>query len=84
MTIPSRLTVELNEQDVQQDLHKIISAMGLIRNEQLTKNGICDENKNEYLHLTYRLASAIGGLADIPLLEMVLFCPGSWKTIFCV
>ena len=69
MTIPGRLTVELDEQDVQQDLHKIISAMGLIRNEQLTKNGICDENKNEYLHLTYRLASAIGGLADIPLLE---------------
>ena len=46
MTIPGRLTVELDEQDVQQDLHKIISAMGLIRNEQLTKNDISDEDKN--------------------------------------
>ena len=69
MTIPSRLTVELDEQDVKSDIVKIIDSMSKIRLESLKNSQLSDEQKDEYLHLTYRLTSGIAGLSDQKLIE---------------
>lgn len=61
--LPTNISVELDEDDVRKNLFQILTAMDLVRNEAVISK--CSEEKNdEYLHLTYRLASGLKGLAD--------------------
>ena len=60
----SRLTIELNEEDVQKDVAKVVSAMSKIRGEASVNTLYTDKQKDEYLHLSYRLASAVKGIAS--------------------
>ena len=61
---PASITVELRERDVRDDLVRIIEDMGKIRNEHISNSQIPAEIKDEYLHLTYRLASVVKGLIN--------------------
>jgi hypothetical protein len=61
---PSHMTIELEEKDVRKDMSKIIRDMSKIRNEALKNKKLDDEQKDEYLHLTYRLASTMQAVAD--------------------
>lgn len=67
--LPAAMTIELGEQDLNNDFLSAIHSMGDIRHEQLTERKISDEDKNEYLHLAYRLASIIEGQIDKDLIK---------------
>ncbi len=69
--LPQVITIELEEKDVQQDIVTIINGMEAIRQEQIADRNITEEKKNEYLHLTYRLASAIEGIAEEGLVKNI-------------
>src|SRR3989338_9754321 len=62
--VPKVVTLEINDDDVREDISKIIKSMSEIRAETVTSTGISNEKKDEYLHLAYRLASGIEGIAD--------------------
>ncbi len=64
-----KLTIELKEQDLRNDLDAVMKAMSAIRKENLRKEKITPETKDEYLHLTYRLASLIERLSDKAMLS---------------
>ncbi len=61
---PKTLNIELSEEELHNDLNSIIFAMDGIRNEQINNNKVSEESKNEYLHLTYRLASIVRSFAS--------------------
>jgi hypothetical protein len=58
------MTIELGDEDIHSDVVSILDSMSSIRQEQLTDNRVSDETKNEYLHLTCRLASCMQATAD--------------------
>lgn len=61
---PSSMIIELEDKDVERDLTKILGAMALIRAEAVQNRQLDDGQRDEYLHLTYRLASGMKALAD--------------------
>lgn len=61
--LPTNISVELDEDDVRKNLFQTLTAMDLIRNEAVISQWT-EEKNDEYLHLTYRLASGLKGLAD--------------------
>ncbi|MFC1698218.1 hypothetical protein ACFL1H_07795 [Nanoarchaeota archaeon] len=63
--LPPVISIELEEEDVQEDLNNILTAMEHLRQEQLQNNIIPEDRKEEYLHLAFRLSSAIEGLIDV-------------------
>ena len=66
--IPKTVTLELEENDVQEDIVKVLESMSKIRSAALVDNKLDEKQKDEYLHLAYRLASGIEALADNSLL----------------
>lgn len=63
-TPPKQMSVNLEDNDINNDMNAIIAAMAKIRAEASTDKGISDKQKDEYLHLTYRLACGIKATAD--------------------
>ncbi|MBI5065005.1 hypothetical protein HZA97_02105 [Candidatus Woesearchaeota archaeon] len=61
--VPKVVDMEISDDDLQSSLVKILTSMESLRREQMKENLISDESKNEYLHLTYRLASILEGFA---------------------
>ncbi len=61
--VPNVVDIELSQDDLQSSLVLILTNMESIRREQMKENLISDESKNQYLHLTYRLASILEGFA---------------------
>ncbi len=71
---PSAIQLELQENEVREDINTILDAMHKIKTEAHANavnkkagslQDLCDDKtKDEYLHLTYRLASAIKGISD--------------------
>ena len=66
---PAMVEVELEEKDVHEDVLKAMEAMSKIRNETIANRNITDEQRDEYLHLAYRLASGVEGIADNDLID---------------
>ncbi len=66
---PSSMVIELEEKDIRSDIPKIVNAMSKIRAECIKSKNASESQKDEYLHLTYRLASGIKALADGPITE---------------
>ncbi len=64
MSPPSHMTIELGEKDVRDDLPKIINGMSQMRTEALRDRKLTDEQKDEYLHMAYRLASGMQAITD--------------------
>lgn len=58
-TPPNKLVVELKEQDIQENLVKILESMNKIREESLVNLESTDEQKMEYLRLTQELAGCV-------------------------
>lgn len=69
---PTNISVELEDDDVRKSLFQTLTAMDLIRNEAITSQ-LNEEKKDEYLHLTYRLASNLKGLANETVIEKMNF-----------
>ncbi len=67
--VPRAIVLELADDDVRQDLASIVNSMEAIRREEIVDRITSEERKNEYLHLTARLASTVEALADDKLLE---------------
>ena len=67
--VPKTVVLELEDDDVRQDLVSIVNSMESIRREEIVDGITSEERKNEYLHLTARLASTVEALADNKLLE---------------
>ena len=63
----STMTIELEEKDVRNDLPDVVNAMSKIRAETIKDRKLTDEQKDEYLHMSYRLASGIQAVADEPM-----------------
>ena len=63
MTPPSHVKIDISDADIAEDLVHIISSMESLRQEQINGN-TSSEKRNEYLHLAYRLGSAIEATAD--------------------
>lgn len=61
---PATINIELGDNDVKEDLVSIINAMSKIRAEAVKDKNFSDGQKDEYLHLVYRLASGIKAVAD--------------------
>lgn len=61
---PSFLTLEIEEQDVYADLSSILQSMMQMRMQSVKEKKFSDEEKDEYLHLTYRFASGLEAIAD--------------------
>ena len=61
---PKVVVLELEDKDVEGDISKIIKSMSEIRAETMTDRKLSDTQRDEYLHLAYRLASGIEGIAD--------------------
>ncbi len=61
---PTYMAIDLNEGDIRNDFSKIADSMRAIRAQHIIDGNVGDETKNEYLHLTNRLASTVEGLAD--------------------
>ena len=61
---PQVVTIDLEERDVKEDMAKVVNAMSRIRAETIQDRNITDEKKDEYLHLSFRLASGIEAVAD--------------------
>ena len=72
--VPKHVTLELEEADVQSDIIKVTDAMSRIRAEALHNEKLTDAQKDEYLHLTYRLASGIEGTADSKTVKKLEHC----------
>lgn len=62
--VPKNLTIDLEDNDLRKGLDSILESMSRIRNESITKSNIKDEQKDEYLHLAYRLASIMQETSD--------------------
>ncbi len=62
--IPNFISIELEEKDVGKNVLEVLSSMSMIRNEKLKVREISEEGRDEYLHLTQRLASGIEALSD--------------------
>ena len=67
--MPRAITVNLTDEGVEKNISSILKDMGSIRNETVQNEKISDEQKDEYLHLTHRLASCIKGLATPQIIE---------------
>src|SRR3989344_1559420 len=61
---PSTMTIELEEKDVRNDLPDVVNAMSKMRAETIKDRSLTDQQKDEYLHMSYRLASGIQTVAD--------------------
>ena len=66
---PSTMNVELEDKDVRKDLSEIVNAMSKMRAETIKDRKLRDEQKDEYLHMSYRLASGIKAVADEPMIK---------------
>ena len=64
---PSTMTIELEEKDVRNDLPDVVNAMSKMRAETIKDRKVTDGQKDEYLHMSYRLASGIQAIADEPM-----------------
>ncbi len=62
--VPKTVVLELEDKDVEGDISKILKSMSEIRAETVTERKLSDAQRDEYLHLAYRLASGIEGLSD--------------------
>jgi hypothetical protein len=63
------MTIELAEKDVRGDIPQIINSMSKIRGEMIKERELSNEQKDEYLHMTYRLASGINAVSDDQMVE---------------
>ncbi len=61
---PSHMTIELGDKDVKEDVSEIMRAMQRIRAEGISEGKSSNEDKQEYLHLAYRLASGMRTVSD--------------------
>ena len=62
---PPSISLTLSEEDVQQDFLTNLRAMHALRQEALSSRfSLEKEGLNDYLHLAYRLASSLNGLAE--------------------
>ncbi len=61
---PKYMAIELKDRDIQEDLPKIVKDMSQIRAETIKDRELSSKQKDEYLHLTYRLASGLKAIAD--------------------
>src|SRR3989344_2216598 len=61
---PSHMTIELEEKDVKGDLAKVVRSMSQLGAETIRDRKLTDAQKDEYLHMTYRLASGIQAISD--------------------
>ncbi len=68
---PKRLELELTEGEVKEDLVQILESMSKMRSESLVDKGCTDAEFDEYIHLTYRLACCLKGIADDELSKRV-------------
>lgn len=59
-----KVEFNLSDEDVRRDLFSIVQNMQRIRNETISVEDIPDAQKDEYLHLTHRLASCIHATAS--------------------
>src|SRR3989338_4886656 len=66
---PSTMNVELEDKDVRKDLSEIVNAMSKMRAETIKDRKLRDEQKDEYLHMSYRLASGIKAVAEEPMIK---------------
>lgn len=66
---PSFISLDLEEQDVYEDLVTILESMMKMRMKSVKDSNFSDEEKDEYLHLTYRLASGLEAIADDAIIE---------------
>ncbi len=64
---PSTMTIELEEKDIRNDLPEVVNAMSKMRAETIKNRKLTDAQKDEYLHMSYRLASGIQAVADEPM-----------------
>ncbi len=64
---PSLINIELEDKDVRNDLLEVVNAMSKMRAETIKDRKLTDEQKDEYLHMSYRLASGIKAIADEPM-----------------
>jgi len=64
-----KVDIEFSEGDVNENMAKIMDAMERLRISQQTNKELTSENKNEYLHLAYRLASCVEALSDKEMVE---------------
>lgn len=55
---------DLTDKDVEKNISRILESMSAIRREAMKNNALSDDQKDEYLHLTYRLASSMEPLAS--------------------
>ena len=76
---PSHITLELEDKDIREDISKIIEAMSKMRAEATKDKGITKKQADEYLHLTYRLASGIRAIADKTLFEKMQAIAGAME-----
>ncbi len=71
--VPKEIVIELEEEDVRKDLTSIIESMSSIRFEAINNKALSDERKEEYLHLTFRLASVMKSLATETMVNNLQF-----------
>jgi hypothetical protein len=64
---PTTMTIELEEKDVRNDLPEVVNSMSKMRAETIKDRKLTDQQKDEYLHMSYRLASGIQAVADEPM-----------------
>jgi hypothetical protein len=61
---PKKMEIELKDEDIEDNLVKIIKSMSKTRAETVSNSEFSDKEKEEYKHLAYRLASCLESLAD--------------------
>ena len=69
----SRVEFELEDKDVREDLGKVINAMSSIRNEAVKNQVVSPQQLDEYLNLSYRLASTIEALSPPEVIKRMQF-----------
>jgi hypothetical protein len=62
--LPKEMQIEIDDNDVEKTYIDIIKSMNYIRNETIKNNKITNIDKEEYLHLTQRLASCLEEFID--------------------
>ncbi len=71
MNPPNIVDIELTPQEVHEDLVKVVESMNKIRFESINNKQVSEKQKEEYLHLTYRLASCIEAIASEEIVDLM-------------
>jgi len=59
-----KISIELNDKNVEENLAKVVNTMSRLRMEALSNKDFSDKQRDEYFHLVYRLASSMEALVN--------------------